>query len=413
MTENATESIENQAASVSTPEYHAPAETKIIHKRGGIGFFTASIMSICAALGGAYISLFALSQPQLISKMGLAKYVPVPNAKIPDEITKDLASLRTDIAGLKTAVQLGQNAQNAAPLPLIAPKTDGASTPSVAPNAPAAPPQQIANLDPLKAEIAGLGGRLTAIETRLAALDPTGTGGAIIASLQAEIATLKVKVEELQNTVSKTPSPAVTFAIISLAEAANRSGAFVPEFEAVRAALPNLPEIAALESLSKTGAPNRNQLEQEFANLANNYQTTQELAQKPKDLGAWFKAMFSGLIKVEKKQDGQKTGAALNFENAKTKLSNNDLSGAIIELEAISPKSTEIDKWVAAAKSRIDLEAKIAALRGAIERGLATEKMAPSVAPPIIPPAANTNASPTNQVAPTNAVTNSTAGGLR
>jgi hypothetical protein len=40
----------------------------------------------------------------------------------------------------------------------------------------------------LDGELKGVSGRVTAIETRLAALDPTGAGGAISASLQAEIA---------------------------------------------------------------------------------------------------------------------------------------------------------------------------------------------------------------------------------
>lgn len=407
MTENAQDTIAPEALQTETKSDVSPPETKIIHKRGGVGFFTASIMSICAALGGAYLSLFTLSQPQMVQKMGLGKYVPTPSAKIPDEVLKDIAALKSDLAGLKTSVQLAQNAQNQ-PAPLLEQK----SGEPVTQTQPSAPPQQVANLDPLKAEIAGLSGRLTAIETRLGALDPTGTGGAIIASLQAEIATLKVKVEELQNTVSKTPSPAVTFAIISLAEAANRSGSFVPEFEALRAALPNLPEIAALEPLSKTGAPNRNQLEQEFALLATGYEAAQAQAEKPKDIGAWFKSMFSGLIKVEKKKDGQKTGPELNFENAKTKLMNDDLSGAISELEAINGKTPEIEKWIISAKSRLDLEGKIAALRGAIERGLATAQMGSPISAPITPPA-NTNIAPVNQTTPNTNVTNTVSGAGR
>lgn len=410
MTETASDPIIAETPKTEPPKSFVPPETKIIHKRGGVGFFTASIMSICAALGGAYLSLFTLSQPQLVQTIGLGKFIPVPNAKIPDEVLKDIAALKTDFAGLKTSVQLAQNAQNQA-APLLETKPIGEQG---APNTQTqtSPPQQVANLDPLKAEIAGLGGRLTAIETRLGALDPTGTGGAIIAGLQAEIATLKVKVEELQNTVSKTPSPAVTFAIISLAEAANRSGSFVPEFEALRAALPNMPEIAALEPLSKTGAPNRNQLEQEFALLVTGFEAAKEKAEKPKDFGSWFKSLFSGLVKVEKKKDGQKTGPDLNFENAKTKLMNDDLSGAISELEAINGKTPEIEKWIVSAKSRLDLEGKIAALRGAIERGLASAQMSPNINQPVAAPA-NQNLAPTNQITPNNNVTNNISGAGR
>ena len=323
-----------------------------IVKRGGIGFITALLLSIFGALGGAYLALFASANPRIIHNVGLDRFLPIQSNSMTKVVGDELSALRADIVSLNSKIA-PQTSQNVA-------------TPTPQPQA-----QQTANLDPLKSEIAGLSGRLTAIETRLAALDPTGTGGAIIASLQAEIATLKVTTADLQTKIAQTPSPAVTFAVISLAEAANRNGAFVPEFASVRAALPFLPEVTALEPFSRTGAPTRALISERFNQLAIAFSNRDAQAKKESGVLGWFKGLFSGLIKVENKNDANGPNAIL--ARAKTKIDSGDLQGAIDDVRTIPSPPNEVGVWLNDAQRRLDLEVKIASLRGAIERGMTVQ----------------------------------------
>jgi hypothetical protein len=329
-----------------------------IVKRGGIGFFTATLMSVLAGLGGAYLALFAAANPQILTRFGIAKFVPLPAQN-----TAEIGLLRSEITQIRN--RLAQMPVNPA-----AQSAHTTTSPTI-PTMPSVPQTGGFDLSPLRGEIAGLSGRLTAIETRLAALDPTGTGGAIIASLQAEIATLKVTTADLQTKISQTPSPAITFAVISLAEAANRNGAFVPEFASVRAALPFLPEVAALEPYSRSGAPTRALIAERFNQLAAIFTSRAAQAKKEGGFLGWFKGLFSGLIKVENKDDLNGPNAVL--ARAKIKMDNGDLQGAIDDVRSIASPPNEVVTWINDAQRRLDLEVKIAALRGAIERGMTVQ----------------------------------------
>ncbi len=352
-----------------------------IIKRGGIGFGTALILSLFSVVGGAYSALYINAHPERLQKIGLGAIIP----KAQSIDFAQIEAMKADIANIKAHIEKETKHSNQAiPNNLTQPNTElkpgenlaqtpNTQTPnSLANNPPQAlpAPNFTAEFAPIKAEMAGLSGRLTAIETRLAALDPTGTGGAVIAALQTEIATLKVTLSDLSGKVSATPSPAVTFAVISLAEAANQNGAFIPEFESVRAALPNLPEVAALEQLSKTGAPNRNSLAESFSLLEATIADTKP--KEEKGFLAWFKNFFAKAFKVDVKSK-DKNGPEQIFARAKIKLNQGDLSGAINDLRSLQSPSPEIMDWIASADKRVDIEAKIAALRGALERGLSVQ----------------------------------------
>lgn len=395
---------ENITKPSSAPSTSGPAP-QIIKKRGGIGFFTAFLMSGTAMIGGAYLSLLINARPDIAQKLQIAQFLPkAENAKSSsDDLGAQIVSLRGDLNHLQDLVKNQPNNQQAQ-----APVSGQANTNTINGAQPLSPaPVQQANLDPLKAQIEGLSGRLTAIETRLAALDPTGTGGAIIAGLQAEIATLKVNFDALNARVAQTPSPAITFAVMSLAEATNRSGGFMPEYSAVKAALPNVPEVGALEGLAVNGAPTRALLEKEFENLGANIIDPKKEEKKEGGFFGWLSSFFSNLVKVKVKETAPDPNApSAIYERAKLKLIGGDLQGAITEIDTMAQKTPELTHWIAGAKNRLDLDTKIAALRGAIERGLNAPSL--NVTPPaqIAPPAnqnnptinTQTNAQPNNQI---------------
>jgi hypothetical protein len=341
--------------------------------RSGIGFFTALSLSIAASFGGAALTLGALSQPNWLRSFGLEALIP-PALGALDDTKAQVSDVKARLAALearqKTAVQTGGVAT--------------AGSPEINTG--------------LADELKGVSGRVTAIETRLAALDPTGAGGAIIAGLQAEIASLKVMVQALQTQASAAPSAGVTFAVVTLVEAANRPGPFWPEFETVRAALPGVSEVDALEPFARTGVPTRGLLQERFAALPAALAASTQNAAKPNGFWGWLKAFFADMIKVERVTTASDTSADASLLRAKINLDQGDLAAALEEVKAISPAPDAITQWVKGAQDRLTLESRLAAVRGAVERGtrapqpIATPTPTPKAPAPVVAAPANPSA---------------------
>lgn len=338
-------------------------------KRGGVGLFTVLIFSTAAACGGALLALTALSQPGLMKQVGLGQLV----AQDQSISGQNLAAVAGRLAALEGRVTRLEGSKPAIKADPVAPADPAAAAPAL--------PVDTTALD---GELKGVAGRVTAIETRLAALDPTGAGGAIIASLQAEIAGLKVMVQTLQNQAAQAPSPGVTFAVINLVEAASRPGPFWPEFETVRAALPGVAEVAALEEFARKGVPTRTLLQERFAALEPAIIASDRAAQRESGFWGWLKGFFADLVRVEKVADANGTSAQSSLLRAKIKLDQGDLSAAVEEVKAISPAPAVVTEWIEGAQGRLELESRLAALRGAVERGTrapSAQAVLPAAAP--------------------------------
>ncbi|MFM1977184.1 MAG: hypothetical protein RL145_2030, partial [Pseudomonadota bacterium] len=342
----------------------------------GVGLFTVLIFSTAAACGGAVLALAALSQPALMKQIGLGQLV-VQGQADPGQAGTQMAAVAARLAALEGRVSRLEGPKPAAKADQAAPVDPAAAAP--------APAVDMAALD---GELKGVSGRVTAIETRLAALDPTGAGGAIIASLQAEIAGLKIMVQTLQTQAAQAPSPGVTFAVINLVEAASRPGPFWPEFETVRAALPGLPEVAALEDFARKGVPTRTLLQERFTGLEPAIVASDRAAQKESGFWGWIKGFFADLVRVEKVADVNGTSAQSSLLRAKLKLDQGDLAAAVEEVKAISPAPAVVTEWIEGAQNRLALESRLAAVRGAVERGTRAPPPPTLSAPALTPPAA-------------------------
>lgn len=357
-------------ASVSAPVFPTSTTDSSSVKRGGVGLFTVLIFSTAAACGGAVLALAALSQPALMKQIGLGQLV-VQGQADPGQAGAQMAAVAARLAALEGRVSRLEGPKPAAKVDQAAPVDPAAAAP--------APPVDTAALE---GEVKGVSGRVTAIETRLAALDPTGAGGAIIASLQAEIAGLKIMVQTLQTQAAQAPSPGVTFAVINLVEAASRPGPFWPEFETVRAALPGLPEVAALENFARKGVPTRTLLQERFTALEPAIVASDRAAQKESGFWGWLKGFFADLVRVERVADANGTSAQSSLLRAKIKLDQGDLSAAVEEVKAISPAPAVVAEWIEGAQNRLTLESRLAAVRGAVERGTRTPPpQMPALAP--------------------------------
>lgn len=356
--------------SANSPVFSSATPAAPSPRRSGVGLFTVLIFSTAAACGGAVLALVALGQPALMSQVGLGQLVTQ---------SQNNSGPQTAAVAARLAALEGRVARLEGPKPAAKAAPSGPVDPAAPAAAPSAPIIDTAALD---GELKGVSGRVTAIETRLAALDPTGAGGAIIASLQAEIAGLKIMVQTLQSQAAQAPSPGVTFAVINLVEAASRPGPFWPEFETVRAALPGVAEVAALEDFARKGVPTRTLLQERFAALEPAIVASDRAAQKESGFWGWIKGFFADLVRVEKVADVNGTSAQSSLLRAKVKLDQGDLAAAVEEVKAISPAPAVVTEWIDGAQGRLTLESRLAAVRGAVERGTRTPPpQMPTLAP--------------------------------
>jgi hypothetical protein len=415
-------------ASASAAPKSAPSTPKTppqIIKRGGVSFMTALLMSTLATAGGAYLALFVQARPEVLNKAGIGQFLPqvtqgptAPASAIGLEpLTQRVASIEAQLAALQGRVNgLAIAKPGDQPIPQQGPSTPLAS--GAAPATIPAPPPTAAPVAPtgavvadvglLKSELAGIGGRVTAIETRLGALDPTGAGGAVIAGLQADIASLKATIAALQQQVAAAPSPAVTMAVVNLAEAAGRSGPFLTEFETLRAAMGSVPEVAALEGFARTGVPTRTMLQERFSTLGPAITAAAQSSQKEAGLVVWFRSLMASMITVKPAPNANGKGGDDVLARAKTKLDQGDLSGCADDIASLENPPQPVTEWIALARKRIDLESRLSAVRGVASRvpppvsvaavGLAGPQPPPAATPPAsLPTAAATKAVPSTQ----------------
>jgi len=341
--------------------------------RRGTGFFTVFIMSLLAAGGGAGLALFAQTQPAFTRLIGLPS---TSTAALPAD-----ATLRADIEQLK--VRLADlEAKGAMPAAISTETSPSAVSEAPPAIASGATPDAASAGDAssLRAEVQGLAGRLTGIETRLGALDPTGAGGAMIAALQADVAALKVTVEALRAAAASGPAPGVAFAAISLAEASSRPGPFLAEWEAMRAALPGNPAIEGLAAVARTGAPTRNQLVERFGEIADGVRRAARAEEAGSGIGGWFASLWRSLIVVRSTDPGAGDGPDAVVARAEKKLAEGEFAGAVDEVSRLSGKAAEPAlEWLRQGRARLEIESRIATIRGTIERSPASPPPAPAL----------------------------------
>lgn len=423
----AAERARAKGASLNASSSPAPASSLAVEPAparrggGGAGILGLVVMGVLAAAGGAVGGAVLVGQPQLTRQLGLTPVVAAADTDLTRRLTAaetDIGTLRQQIARLETRLpgaapgaaaggpaatptpgQAPNRAANQAsaptpgltPGPTPAPAGQAADTATTPPTGttpqPVAPTAAPVDFGPLRAELAGLAGRITAMETRLAALDPTGAGGAVIASLQTDIATLKVLVDQLQSRTSAAPAPGLTMAVLALTEASNGSAAFLPEFEAIRAAAPDLPGLAALEPLARIGVPTRTQLEQRFATLQPAVDAMVMEAESGGGIAGWFQRLMASLVRVERTDIAEGTGPKAALARAKQRMEEGDLAAALREVDTIVPMPDPVRSWANGARARLELEARLAALRVAAQRpqGAPAPVAGPAAAAPAAP----------------------------
>lgn len=356
----------------------APADTEALEQRlaaiearlpeDGIGERVATLETRLSALSGLSDRVEELTGRVSGLEDAVAALEAAPAAEpgerpaLPDNLAERLSQLETQ-AG--QALQLARSLQEA----LTTNQDGGGADVSAA-------------LDRLRSDIESLRGRLTERAAAFSAEDEALAGalqsvGETVGELQVRLGDIADEagqaLELARNAQTGTGSEtaqlrelsARALGLAALSEAASGSG----PFEAERAALARVwrgqSDLAALESIARSGAPTRGELAERFPGEA-----TREAAG-----GA---QRFWGLVEVRPAEGAEGEGPSSIVARAERQLERGNLAGAVSAVEELEgdPAQAAAD-WLRGARARLEIERRLASLRSALSEAAATQEDTP------------------------------------
>lgn len=356
----------NKAKTETRDEKMAPAP----EKRGGLNGIAAGIIGGVIALVGAGGLQFA----GLLGAPGSGAGVSL------DSVNGDIASLKTEIAGLKDAGGNGDGAAKMVGLSsgLEQVKADVAALKSAVEKGGAGD----------AAGVAALGDKVAQIETAVAALGKAGSSAPVdlgplnekLAGLDAlvksageattaqegRLTALEQSVSQLSGKVEAAagqPKVALAIAASALKAALERGGPFSAELETLAAISPDAPQLAALRPYAEKGVPTRAEIASQ-ADAAANAMVT---AATPVDENAGFlqnlMSSAESLVKVRPIGAVEGAGAPETVARMEAAVNQGDYAKALSEYETLpeAAKAAGAD-FAGKLKSRIEVETQVDAL---------------------------------------------------
>ena len=232
--------------------------------------------------------------------------------------------------------------------------------PKLFPAKPATPPAASeAALSP------SIDARLADIQARLPASPAAASAPAPAPS--AELASLAQRVERLEADRRRLVSAAAgALAAASLTEAASASRPFAGELAVAQAVLPDSPDVKALRPLADAGAPTLTELAAEFPDAAAKAAVAARAHAQGNGFFATLAKAIASILTIRRTDELQGMGVDAVLARAERRVNDGDLAAALLELKSLSPAGQEaMAPWRARAARRLDIDRRIAAVRGA------------------------------------------------
>ncbi|WP_309088212.1 hypothetical protein [Phenylobacterium sp.] len=188
----------------------------------------------------------------------------------------------------------------------------------------------------------------------------------------AEIQRLNARIAALESEGARTSeAAAAALAAAALVEASQGSEPFAVELAALRAASPDLPELAALARVAQQGAPSRAQLAAEFPRYAARAASAARTPGPDAKLGDRIVYVLSRVVSVRQVSDTQGPGADAVLARAEQALQQGDVVGALKALDALPPNARDsMAPWRAEAERRAHIDRQAVRLRTRAVRDL-------------------------------------------
>ncbi len=193
-----------------------------------------------------------------------------------------------------------------------------------------------------------------------------------LAAAEDEVSRLRARIAVLESQGARTSeAAAAALALAELVDATRSSRPFPRELAALRAAAPELPELAALSRLAETGAPSRTALAASFQDYAT---LAVRRARKPPegaDVGERIAYTLSKVVTVRRIDETTGTGPDAVIARAEAALAEGEVIAALKALDSLPPKAREaLAPWRLGAERRAEIEREVAALRARAVRDL-------------------------------------------
>ena len=260
--------------------------------------------------------------------------------------------------------------------------------------------QQIAHrlaLEPQLAQarqdIVGLRNELQALDARVTALQkspPNPDLAAQLASVEMRLAEAermlgqaadRDAIQVLQDRVARVESgspgemlktAAATLARANLARAVQASGAFKPEWEALRAIAPDDPAVGALQPFADMGAPGANALLASFPEAARASLAADQQANSGGNLASRLWAQLRGLISVRRVGNVEGATNEEHLARAQADADHGDLSGTVKEAQAVSGAAAgPLESWLKNAQARLAIDSAVQDMNARVVQALA------------------------------------------
>lgn len=200
---------------------------------------------------------------------------------------------------------------------------------------------------------------------------PTATPStptADVVAATAEVARLSARINELEGQgVRASHAAAAALAAAAVVEAAQSSRPFAGELAMLRAANPDLGELASLDRLAETGAPSRVALAMSFPEFA---ARALRRARKPAEDARLSERIAYGAARfVTVRQLDAVSGPDADISAAERALQDGDVAAALKRLARLPPPAQEaLAPWREGAQRRAEIDHAVAGLRARAQR---------------------------------------------
>jgi hypothetical protein len=305
-------------------------------RRSGVGFGTVAVLALVAAGVGAAGGAVAPRVPAVQAALNNSFPVQGPDGQPVATTTEGVSSLDQRLDAIEALINT----------PLSVAASDQAGDAGTA------------------ARVFAIQAGLRDVETRLSQMPSSQEVSALI----TEVRRLQ---EELPAVAAEARAAATaaraSYAVVAASEAARSSGPFEQAHSALAALLPNDPNVAALEPLSRTGAPTRVELRDQFARIDN--EIVRAARQSQAGAGFWgrIQAALAQWIVIRRTGTGDTPEGIV--ERAEQYLAADRLGDAIQELNRLPAAPKRVAQaWINDAQRRLEIDQRIAAIRQELSR---------------------------------------------
>ncbi|MBW8813575.1 MAG: hypothetical protein JF588_09135 [Caulobacterales bacterium] len=190
-----------------------------------------------------------------------------------------------------------------------------------------------------------------------------------------EVARLNARIAALENQGARSSEAAqAALAAAVLAEAAQGSRPFGAELAAMRAAEPQLPELAALSHLAEVGAPSHAVLAQTFPDYAARAARKARKPQPGAGMGAHLAYALTKIVIVRRIDETAGASPDAVLARAGRALDDGQVAAALKALDTLPPAARDaLLPWRAGAERRAEIDRQLAALRLRARQDLAQQ----------------------------------------